>query len=114
MTFLDNAILLYTSLGMFATWIVQLHSLRYKNMSRFERMREAFVCAVLTASISVPVLEYYPDLPPSIALIVGALVGTVGLEGWRSLADGVLSLVRFRIGANSDPVKGDKDAGKPK
>lgn len=114
MQIFSNMILLYTTLGMLATWIVQLHSLRYKNLTRWERMREASVCSILTATITVPALDWYPDLPPSIALVVGALMGTVGMEGWRSLADGILSLLRFRIGAANpqDPVNKGNDNGK--
>lgn len=111
MTFVSELTLFYASCGMLATWIVQMHSLRFKNMSRFVRMREAFVCSLFTASVSIPLLDFYPDLPPSICLIIGALMGTLGMDGWRVLADTVLDLFTSRFGIVRSNDKG-KDESK--
>lgn len=110
MTFVSELTLFYVSCGMLATWIVQMHSLRFKNMSRFVRMREAFICSLFTASVSLPLLDFYPNLPPSICLIVGALMGTLGMDGWRVLADTVLDLFTSRFGLSRSINKDNNES----
>lgn len=111
MNIISELTLFYTSCGMFATWLVQIHSLRFKYMSRFVRVREAFICSLFTAAVSIPLLDFYPNLPPSISLIIGALMGTIGMDGWRVLADTLLNLFAARLGL-SKPVNKDKNESK--
>ena len=39
MNIVSELTLFYTSCGNITTWLVQIHSLRFKNMSRFLRVR---------------------------------------------------------------------------
>lgn len=110
MTFLSELTLFYVSCGMFATWLVQMHSLRFKQMNRFNRMREAFICSLFTASISIPLLDFYPNLPPSVCMIVGALMGTLGMDGWKVLASSILELLSLRFGLGAIKSKDDNES----
>lgn len=93
-----NEALLYVILGMFCTWFVQITQRKYRQASRFEKVRNAFVCSILTAAISIPILEYFTSLPPSICLIIGAVIGTLGFDGWERLLDLVLDIAHRRAG----------------
>lgn len=96
----DNEVLLYVTLSMLCTWFVQVCSRRYKRAARFEKVRNSFLCSVLTAAICIPLLEYFQELPPSTALIVGAVIGTLGLDGWERLIHLGFDLLQFRLGGS--------------
>lgn len=96
----NNEVLLYVTLGMFCTWFVQVCSRRYKRTSRMEKVRNSFLCSILTAAICIPVLEYFQDLPPSTALIIGAVIGTLGIDGWERLINLCFDLLQFRFGGS--------------
>lgn len=96
----NHELLLYVFLGMFCTWFVQVNSLKYKKAKRFEKVRNSFVCSLFTAAISIPLLEYFDSLPHSVTLIIGAVVGTLGQDGWDRLINLILDVAQHRIGAN--------------
>lgn len=112
MIHMSEQVLFYITCGMFATWIVQMHSLKFKNMSRFCRVRESFICSMFTAAVSIPLLDFYPDLPPSICLMIGALMGTFGMEGWRVISNSIINIIGLRFGIsnlNVEERRKDKD-----
>lgn len=112
MIYISDQVLFYITCAMFATWLVQMHSLRFKNMTRFCRVRESFICSLFTAAVSIPLLDFYPDLPPSICLMVGALMGTFGMDGWRVIANSIINVLGLRFGLsglNVDEKQKDKN-----
>lgn len=96
----DHELLLYVFLGMFCTWFVQVNSLKYKKAKRIEKVRNSFVCSLFTASVSIPLLEYFDSLPHSVTLIIGAVVGTLGQDGWDRLIHLIIDVVQSRLGTN--------------
>lgn len=96
----DNEVILYVTLSMLCTWFVQVCSRRYKRAARLEKVRNSFLCSVLTAAICIPLLEYFQELPPSTALIAGAVIGTLGLDGWERLINICFDLLQFRLGGS--------------
>lgn len=88
----------YVGLGMVFAWFIQMrfgrHARRFRNWR--ERLWASLVCSFLTAAISLPLLDFYPELPPSITLLVGCAVGFVGGDGVHKVIDGLV-LTRFGV-----------------
>lgn len=55
-------------------------------------MKETLFCSALTAAVSIPVLDYFPMLPHSITMFIGATVGTIGYSGWTALLNNIMAL----------------------
>lgn len=114
----ENELLLYVILGMLCTWFVQINSRKYKLAPRFERVRNSFVCSLFTAAICIPMLEYFATLPPSLSLLVGVVVGTLGIDGWDRLISIALDLVQSKADSmgrwrSSQPYHRDTDDDEP-
>lgn len=91
----------FVLMGMVITFIVQFQINRHSNKGRWERAGEAFICQLFTASLSIPLVDYFPQIPPSVTLLIGAIVGTLGVSGWEKIAHSLLSLFFSRLGNNS-------------
>lgn len=92
MDFVQDTFMLYTVLGMFVTWAALVNSRHYRRASRWDRMKETLFCSALTAAVSIPVLDYFPMLPHSITMFIGATVGTIGYDGWTALLNNLMDL----------------------
>lgn len=92
MDFVQDTFMLYTVLGMFVTWAALVNSRHYRRASRWDRMKETLFCSALTAAVSIPVLDYFPMLPHSITMFIGATVGTIGYSGWTALLNNIMAL----------------------
>lgn len=79
--FLQNTFMLYIVCSMLVTWVSLLNSRRYKNGTRFDRLKETLFCCAVTGAIAVPLVDYFTTLPSSISLLVGAFVGILGYDG---------------------------------
>ena len=93
----ENDVLLYVFLSMLCTWFVQINSRHYRKASRWERARNGFVCSIFTAAVCIPMCEYFTGVPPSLSLLVGVVVGTLGIEGWNRLITLGMDIVQWRF-----------------
>lgn len=128
---IGEAKLAYIAAAMFVTFVLQFFVTRHTKRKRIVRITEAMICQLLTVSVSLPMLEFFPELPSSTVLIIGAVIGVLGVEGWENLAHGIISLLfnhvtgyqfhfshRDTTEVNEDndeppsPIKRKKDASK--
>ena len=93
----ENDVLLYVFLSMLCTWFVQINSRQYRKASRGERARNGFICSIFTAAVCIPMCEYFTSVPPSLSLLVGVVVGTLGIEGWNRLITLGMDVVQWRF-----------------
>ncbi len=91
---------IYIALGVVFAWFVQMKTARVHNANWRERMWSSLTCSFLTASISLPLLDTFPQLPQSITLLIGCIVGAIGLDGVLKLFSDVLSM-RFGLNIRS-------------
>lgn len=87
---------IYIALGMVFSWFVQMQKGRARRENWKERMWSSLTCSFLTVSISLPLLEYFPQIPKSCTLLIGCLVGAVGFDGVQKLLTSLL-LDRFGV-----------------
>lgn len=59
--------------------------------------QDAFLCSILTASICVPLFEYFPNLPYALCLPIGGVIGTIGFSGWQRFVTTMFDLVLDRL-----------------
>ena len=122
----ENDVQLYVFLSMLCTWFVQINSRHYRKASRWERARNGFICSIFTAAVSIPMCEYFTSVPPSLSLLVGVVVGTLGIEGWNRLITLGMDIVQWRFtgspyqrpplyprGGGSISTREDDDADEP-
>lgn len=104
---------IYVGLGMVLAWFIQMHFGRHGRRFRNwrERVWASLVCSFLTAAIALPLFDFYPELPPSLALLVGCGVGFVGGDGVHRVLEGLI-FTRFGIDLRDKhpPSHGRKDA----
>ena len=93
----ENDVLLYVVLSMLCTWFVQINSRQYRKAGRWERARNGFICSIFTAAVCIPMCEYFTSIPPSLSLLVGVVVGTLGREGWDRLITLGMDIVQWRF-----------------
>ncbi len=91
---------IYIALGVVFAWFVQMKTARVHNANWKERMWSSLTCSFLTASISLPLLDTFPQLPQSITLLIGCIVGAIGLDGVLKLFSDLLSM-RFGLNLRS-------------
>lgn len=97
MLYSDTVFLTFVLLGMFCTLFVQLHQLRFKELKRIHKAQDAFVCSLLTASVCVPLFEYFPHLPYALCLPIGGAIGTLGFSGWQKFVSTFFDLILGRL-----------------
>lgn len=100
---------------MVITFFVQLYMTKGLRRGRLERASEAFICQLITASVSLPLIDYFTDMPPSIIMLVGAVIGTLGLSGWEKLAHSLVAIIFTIIdkGRNHQYILKDDDDDEP-
>ena len=91
--FLQNTFMLYIVGSMLVSWIALINSRGYRTLSPINRFKEALFCCAITGAITVPLVDYFTTIPSSISLIIGALVGILGYNGFVNLFEKVLELV---------------------
>lgn len=85
-------IAVYIGLGMLFAWFVQFFKSSKRRKNWKERMWGSLVCSFFTIAIALPLLEFFPELPKSLSLIVGCAVGTVGHDGLEHVLHALLKL----------------------
>lgn len=108
---------IYVALGVVFAWFVQMKTTRVHNANWRERMWSSLTCSFLTASISLPLLDTFPQLPQSITLLIGCIVGAIGLDGVLKLFSDLLSLrfglnLRGATGLDQTPNERPNTSGK--
>ena len=101
--FLQHVVLTYVCLAMALSYVVQFFVNRKRLMKLTEKFANSFICALLTASISVPLLDLYPELPPSVVLLVGSFCGAIGFEGVTGIMHTIERTVSGRISGYMPP-----------
>lgn len=103
-------IAVYIGLGMLFAWLVQFVKKSNRRKNWKERMWSSLICSFFTVAIALPLLEFFPELPKSLALIVGCCVGTVGHEGLERVLQ---ALLKLHLGADITAHRhhGNKDNG---
>lgn len=104
---------IYIALGVVFAWFVQMKRARIHSTNWRERMWSSVTCSFLTVSISLPLLDTFPQLPQSITLLIGCIVGAMGLDGVLRLLSDVLNL-RFGFNLNGISTKSDKPSNHSK
>lgn len=99
MTIIDQGILLYTYVGMFVTLISLINTREFKQSTRIQKVTSAAFCCALTAAISIPMVQYFNEIPPSTSLLIGAIVGAIGHGGFTELLTRFLNVV-FEVLSN--------------
>ena len=102
--FLQNTFMLYIVGSMLVSWIALINSHYYRSLSPINRFKEALFCCALTGAITVPLVDYFTTIPSSISLIIGALVGILGYNGFVNLFSKVLELLLNLIPASLSGV----------
>lgn len=102
--FLQNTFMLYIVGSMLVSWIALINSRDYRTLSPINRFKEALFCCALTGAIAVPLVDYFTTIPSSISLIIGALVGILGYNGFVNLFSKVLELLLNLIPASLSGV----------
>lgn len=102
--FLQNTFMLYIVGSMLVSWIALINSHYYRTLSPINRFKEALFCCALTGAIAVPLVDYFTTIPSSISLIIGALVGILGYNGFVNLFSKVLELLLNLIPASLSGV----------
>ena len=102
--FLQNTFMLYIVGSMLVSWIALINSRDYRTLSPINRFKEALFCCALTGAITVPLVDYFTTIPSSISLIIGALVGILGYNGFVNLFSKVLELLLNLIPASLSGV----------
>lgn len=102
---LAYSLYIYVSAGMFLTWIVQMRLGKKAKKDWKDRAIESFICSFFTASVSLPLLEHFPDLPHSISLLIGGFVGCIGFTGWQSVSASVINIFTTRFGGSPIEIK---------
>lgn len=87
--FAEHFQLIYVSLGMIFSCIMQIYVSRRQRLTWADRAASSFVCALFTAAITVPILDYWPELPPSISLLIGSFCGSMGDKGIRQIMNAI-------------------------
>lgn len=88
---LDHVV--YLMAAMVITFALHYFVSRASNKSKGVRIAESFMCQLLTISFSLPMLEYFQEMPASVVMIVAAVIGVLGVEGWENIAHGIISLM---------------------
>lgn len=97
----QNFQILYVSAGMIFSCIIQIYVSRGKRYRWAERAGSSFICALFTAAITMPLLDYFPELPASISLLIGSFCGSMGDKGLRQIMHALVS--KFVTGAPLPP-----------
>lgn len=82
--------LVYVSLGMVFSCVIQFYIARGKRVGWLERAGSSFICALFSAALTLPLLDYFPELPPSISLLIGSFCGSMGDKGLRQIMRAVV------------------------
>lgn len=90
---LEDNQLVYLAAAMLITFVLQYFVSRHSKRKRLSRIIEAMTCQILTISLSVPMLEFFPTWPPSSVMIVGAVMGVLGVDEWEKVAHGVVAFI---------------------
>ena len=85
-----SAIAVHILLGMSLATLIQFYKTRYKNLKWVERFFNSIVSSFFVVCFSLPLLDFYPQLPPSIALLIGGFCGSFGTHGIQDLLQRVL------------------------
>lgn len=85
-----TAIIVHILLGMSLASIIQFYKTRYKNLKWIERFLNSIVSSFFVVCFSLPLLDFYPQLPPSIALLIGGFCGSFGTHGIQDILQRVL------------------------
>ena len=109
--FSEHATLAYICLAMALSYVVQFFVNRGSKMGLAEKFLQSFICALLTAAISVPLLDLFPELPPSVVLLVGSFCGSVGFEGVTGIMHSAERAINGRIGGSAFPHYGSRPEG---
>lgn len=101
---LAHATVTYIGLAMVLSYIVQFFVNRKRMMKLTEKFLHSFICALMTAAISVPLLDLYPELPPSIVLLVGSFCGSIGVGGITGIMRSAERAISGQLGGYTPPA----------
>lgn len=90
------------------TWLVQMYRGRKSKLGIIDRFRDSFICSLFTASVCLPLLETFPELPQSITLFVGGVIGTLGFNGFEAFSKSTIKFFSNKVGVDVD--FGERDA----
>lgn len=88
-----DSYLLYMWGGMLITWVTLSNSKRYRSLTKIERFHEVAFCCSLTAALAWIIIDYFTGTPKSIVLFIGAMVGTIGPQGWVNIVDKIVKML---------------------
>lgn len=108
--FLENSIYIYVTLAMVMTWLVQMYRGRKLKLTILDRFSDSFICSLFTASVCLPLLESFPELPKSISLLVGGIVGTLGFNGFEAFSKSTVKFFSNKVGVDVDFSIKEKEA----
>lgn len=86
----QSTVLLHILLGMSLATAIQFYKIKYKNLKWTERFVSSIASSFFVVAFSLPLLDFYPQLPPSIALLIGGFCGSFGTAGIQDLFQRVL------------------------
>lgn len=89
----EPTLVVYVVSAMVITFVLHYFVSKAHKKTKWNRITESFVCQLLTISFSLPLLEFFPNMPDSIVLIVAVVIGVLGVEGWENIAHGIISLI---------------------
>lgn len=91
----------YVVASMCETFVLHYYFHKADHRKKWGRVGDAVICQLLTAAISLPMIDTFTEIPASATLLVGAVIGTLGIKGWQRIARAIVEAA-FRIaGINS-------------